>query len=182
MRVVTTAFRCFGFGKRNLTKLVNHIHWEIQTSTTNTRIREYIVIKLLKAEHDTFISKEAGCGKKTNTRKVLGFVFCYFSPNYNKKHQPCQQNPCRYPSRPSCAPSGRLKTPGFVPLAHNWLMRWEFEKQSIALSTLDENSNRTQAYKDEVSGLLSHKIPSHRALPGRIIFSVKLLQKKPPGT
>ena len=50
---------------------------------SNTRKIGYIAIKLLKAEHNTFISKEAGCRKKIHARKSF-VCFCYFSPNYNK--------------------------------------------------------------------------------------------------
>lgn len=74
-------FRCFWFEKRNFVrKLVIHIHREIN-STSNTRKRRYTAIKLLKAEHNTFISKEAGCGKKINTRKFgwgFGVFFAIF--------------------------------------------------------------------------------------------------------
>ena len=51
----------------------------------------------------------------------------------------------------------------------------------MALSTLEKNSKRTQADEDELTGLMSHKIPSYSALPGRIIFPVKLLQNRPLG-
>lgn len=65
IRMVNKVFRCFGFEKRNFPpKLVVHIHRELRNSMSNTRKRGQIATELLKAEHSTFTSKEAGCGKK----------------------------------------------------------------------------------------------------------------------
>lgn len=179
IRIVTTLFRWFGFEKRNfLTTLVIHIRRAVRNSTSNTRKRMYIAIDLLKAEHKTFISKEADCGKKINTRKS----FFFFPSNYNKTINHASKIPAIALEGQRSASSGRLKAPGFVPLACKWGTRWELEKQSVALRTLAKNSNRTRADDDKVTGPRSHKIPSHSTLLSRIIFPVKLLQKRTLGT